>query len=446
MHGRMLVNLREFPAKPLPLMFAGPSGVSHDFCSAVKEFLMPGHPCSLESAVGELSASQQLPLVQLLARLLEGPEQQQQQQQLEEGQAGSLSFRGTAAEALASKCLSKGRKELSRQEPHILFEAAMRQLEAAAAGAASGDLQPGPAGFAPPTVLRWSALLLVAAVLMDETEVLRELSRSGARTRAASVDCAERGAFIVEAMAAALHHLHSMLATAAAMSSCGATLEAQHSVEAVNDVIMMWCHLSAALDEPSCVLLLPDAASQATAARAADALLRLAPLLPRLLAVRHSPDGVLEFAAAGSPGMLVAQWESPGELLANNTPQCLAVNSAGLASWLLKAQTLGGPANAAAAMTSGGSSHSGGGKEELAAAAWLTAMAAFKFQWALASQTGVAAAGRTRLEVFPIDTGGFAAATGCTRLAHQSCDIALKALLSVLASTTDPEQQLDAQR
>lgn len=256
MHGRMLVNLREFPAKPLPLMFAGPSGVSHDFCSTIKEFLMPGHPCSLESAVGELSASQQLPLVQLLARLLEGPEQQQQQQP-EEGQAGSLSFRGTAAEALASKCLSKGRKELSQQEPHILFEAAMRQLEAAAAGAAAVDLQPGPAGFAPPTVLRWSALLLVAAVLMDETEVLRELSRSGARTRAASVDCAERGAFIVEAMAAALPHLHSMLAAAAAMSSCGATLEAQHSVEAVNDVIRMWCHLSAALDEPSCVLLLP---------------------------------------------------------------------------------------------------------------------------------------------------------------------------------------------
>ena len=176
-------------------------------------------------------------------------------------------------------------------------------------------------------------------------------------------------------------------------------------------------------------------------------LLRLAPLLPGLLTARLRPDGVLEFAAAGSPGLLAAQYEAPGDLLANNTQQCLAVISAGLASWLLKAQTLGGPANAAAAITSGGSrSGGGGGREELAAAAWSAAIAAFKFQWALASQAGVTTARRTRLEVFPIDTGGFAAATGRTRLAHLSCDIALEALLTVLASTTDPQQRHDAQR
>ena len=76
---------------------------------------------------------------------------------------------------------------------------------------------------------------------------------------------------------------------------------------------------------------------------------------------------------------------------------------------------------------------------------WSAAMAAFKFQWALASQAAEPALRGTLPEVFPLRRGGFDA--GCaSRIAHDACDAALAALLGELDGASDPQQKLDVQR
>ena len=422
---------------------------------AFHTFMQPHHPCSLAPALRGLSAAQQLPLVQLLARLLEGPEQPQPlPQQPQEDTDGSLSFCSDAAKALASRCLAKGRIEHCRGSQGKLLVTAPRLLEAAETAAAAGD-QPGACPSPPAALLQGPALDLVAALLNDEAELLQGASPAGASD--SEQHHAQGNAIVVNALVKALPRLRSMLAAAAAFCA-GDTVATEAAAVAVHAVVRSWCVFGTIFGGASGRLLLPSPACQTAAAGAAEMLLRLAPLLPRLPIFTNSPDGSLAPVAAGSVIVLDEGWQHLDSLLPINPPQCLAIISAGLASRLLRSELLGnepagGSSREPQSAATGGGSGSGSGSDiahgsygqGLAATAWSAAMAAFKFQWALASQAAEPALVGTLPEVFPLRCGAFAAG-GASRIAHDACDAALVALLGELDGASDPQQKLDVQR
>ena len=419
---------------------------------AFHTFMEPHHPCSLAPALSGLSAAQQLPLVQLLARLLESPEQPQPLlRQPTEGTDGSLSFRSDAAKTLASRCLAKGRIEHCRGSQGKLLDAALRLLDAAEAAAAAGD-QPGACRSLPAALLQGPALELVAALLSDGAELLQVSSPAGASD--SEQHCAQRNATIATALVKALPRLRSMLAAVAAGISAGDTVASKKAIVAMHAVVRSWCLFGITYCRASGLLLLPSPACKAAAAGAAEMMLWLAPLLPRLPTLTSSPDDSLEPVAAGSSGVLVAGWQHPDALLAVNLPQCLAVVSAVLASRLLRSEALRNEPSgdssmeqqlAAAGRGSGRDIAHSSYRQGLAAVAWSAAMAAFKFIWAQASQAAVPALGGTLPEVFPLRRKGLAAG-GASTVAHDACDAALAALLAELDGASDPQQKLDVQR
>ena len=196
--------------------------MQRDLLLAFEIFMRPQHPCSLAPVVGGLSATQQLPLVQLLELLLRQgtPEQQRQQAQqgqpVEEGTVGTLSFCSSAASALASRCLAEGRKEHSRISQGALLKAAQQRLDEAAAALALRLHDPaGPQIVGPETLLLRSSLQLAAELLADEAELLRGLVCSPAGASDAEQRRAQSGAVIVQAVADALPHLRTMLTVTA---------------------------------------------------------------------------------------------------------------------------------------------------------------------------------------------------------------------------------------
>ena len=422
----------------------------------------PSHPWALGPALEGLPAAQQLPLVTLLARLLDVPEQKQEQQQAEEVRAGALTSRSLAAQLLAFSCLAKGRAEHRQKSQPGLLHAALRQLEVAHAAAGG---QPDVSAATPANLLQLSALNLVPVLLTDEAAALPECSRSGAGSSATQQQeqqqqqSAQMNAVVVEAMETALPHLHSLLAAAAAAFSAGDSMACPEAVGPVNDVVSSWSRFSAMFDKPQAIFLVPTRACQAAAAGAAETLLRLAPLLPRLPVVRSSPGANPDCVAAGSPRGFVA-WGQFVEMVASNPPQSLAITSAELATWLLRATALDGAADLdaaappvpgsessreklAAARSSSGSGS--GSREEQAAALCSTAMAAFKFQWALTNQAALPARGDPAPQVFSWHFKSLAAG-GSSQSAHLACGAALDALLAVLHAAASPQHRMDVQR
>ena len=420
---------------------------------ALHIFLRPSHPCSLDPLVSAMSASQQLPLVQLLASLLEAPKDDKDPLPPGDVRLGSLPYCACVAEALASRCLAKGRKLLCQNSQQPLLGAALRQVKKAATEAAESH-----SGVWLAARQRCSALDLVAALLTDAAEELGKAlgSGTGASASATPLRREQSSAAIVEGMAAALPHLRDTLgATAAAATFSNSNSRGSWEALPANDVILDWCQLCATVRSSISCLYLPTPACQAAAAAAAEALVRLAPLLPQQARPRSSPEGGLVYVAAGSSEAFVVSWDRHADLLRLNPPQCLAVCSGQLASCLLTACMPDGSAEAAAAdqqpsgeggrMQQMAAAGSGNGSEQLAAAAWSAAMTAFRLQWALASQPAVPAEGNT-LAVFPLAAAGSAAADGSCLIAHQACRAALQAQLAALDPISNPQQNLEGQR
>lgn len=141
---------------------------------ALHIFLRPSHPCSLDPLVSAMSASQQLPLVQLLASLLEAPKDDKDPLPPGDVRLGSLPYCACVAEALASRCLAKGRKLLCQNSQQPLLGAALRQVKKAATEAAESH-----SGVWLAARQRCSALDLVAALLTDAAEELGKALGSG---------------------------------------------------------------------------------------------------------------------------------------------------------------------------------------------------------------------------------------------------------------------------
>ena len=111
-------------------LLAGPK-VAHGYLiQALDLFMTPGHPCSLDPLLSAMSASQQLPLVQLLASLLEASEDHQPGPAATGGCQGGIS----ALLRLCGRCACQ-------QVPGQGQEAALPEQPAATAGrrAAAGE-------------------------------------------------------------------------------------------------------------------------------------------------------------------------------------------------------------------------------------------------------------------------------------------------------------------
>jgi hypothetical protein len=236
---------------------------------------------------------------------------------------GSLRYCACVADALASRCLAKGRKLLCQNSQQPLLGVALRQVKEAATKAAESH-----SGALLAARQRCSALDLVAALLTDAAEDLGEASSSGtgASASAALLRREQSSAAIVEGMAAALPHLHYTLeATAAAGTISDSNSRGGWEALPADDVILDWCQLCATVRSSISCLYLPTTACQAAAAAAAEALLRLAPLLPQQARPSSSPEGGLVNVAAGSSEAFVVSWDQHTDLMRLNPPQWLVV-------------------------------------------------------------------------------------------------------------------------
>ena len=406
--------------------------VNYDLLFTPQACLRSEHPLSLDSAVKGLSAAQQLPMVSLLARLLESPEPQQQQGR--QGEAAFGTFHSMAAHALASRCLAHGRQEHCRSNGHKLVNIALRQLQSVAA--AAGAAQPGTSSALPAELLQHPTLQLelVAVLLDDEAELLQERSRC---TNAGERHPAGSSTVIIQAVAAALPFMRTFLDATGMTVALGGSEAVLSLAPQVHHAVKRWhvfcVRLAKVLD-----CMRPDISScQAVASGVAEALLRLAPLLlPLLPLIRRRPGGGPECVAAGSPEALLGHQDDGPHA---NWPRRLALSSAGLASLLLKSCMQAASTEPSAAVSS---------REERAAAAFAAATTACKLQWALAAQRDVPAPqllGSSTLAVFPLLLDGLPAWCYCST-ADQACAAALQALLAELHDTANPQQKVVVQR
>jgi hypothetical protein len=447
---------------------AGPECLPLKLVEVLSRFVSDYGP---HGALVATSPASQLPIVCLMATLLKVAHAEtacgEPAQSGQTGQTVALKRAAVAAEALDAGCLAAARRRW--QQWQQLLPAALHPLQQVPVGIGTLQLQQGSPAWGRAAAglhAQLAALRLVANMLDD----IWEMGPAGALPD----DVALQSGVIVEALAAAVAHLHGMLAAVAAAGSGGSSGDGggastfltpaqlcwqEELLQDFGNCICQWAFICSQLPSLEPVPLPSVPACQAAAA-AAEALLRLAPLLPGVPLVRPggSNDCLVFHPPAGSPGVVVGGNglvldNVVATLLDNNPPEAMALFSMWQADWLVRSATPAAapPANGtratpAVATAEGGSgalwiaADSGQSGERLhsgqpvaaasAAALWLAALTAFKHRWAASQSPFADAAAVFSRFIVRHEHGDVCGASWV--LVRDSCKAAVAALLDCI--------------